>query len=272
MNYRFALTFPVSLVFVAACSTRAADSRVPTSQLVPNDGICRAQIQRPWYDFTSEPKPDGSIFVFVTGHESAATLLDVIEPVATRVCSSGGPSNAVRVGLKSSDGRTGQIAVRESSCVDLFLPHVDIAPGCVSPNLLCDVIVRRYKCLNNIPDGNVRTSAIWSEGWYVVAPTPAASVIKNGSAARIQPEPNPEHTIAPEYLVLSEKLLTLNVCVQGSAVIHVSKDALGGTDDFQKTLSSSCQFVQGKAIWVLPEEVTAAPQQSVTTLTYKVTW
>jgi hypothetical protein len=225
---------------------------------------CLEEELRPWFT-PYAPATTTQVF-WASSQDPPITVLDVVQPVTSRVCSSGGPSNAIGVKLQLSQGASGAVTVRENSCVDLAVPHVSIEPGCISTNLLCTPVTKQWKCKNNIPDGNTRYTPFWSRGWYVVSPHPDQSIMKDAETLVVNYHPNPEKTVPPGYLLVSEDLRLVRVC--GHATINIAlNNPLSKAPDLKKNIND-CQYIQGKSLWILPEEA----QQPASYVSYQVIW
>jgi hypothetical protein len=234
--------------------------------------VCVREYVPPFYDYSFEYAPNGQAITFPSFNSPPKELLNVFQPVPARVCVSGGPSNAISTALKSVAGKKKSIQIRESSCTDFFVPAVEIQGGCISSNLLCNVISRTWHCRDNVPNGNPISDPFWSRGWWLVASNPGTSTtLKASGRALVAFAFNPEKTIPPHYFLMSEELKTVKVCVTGKATIHMSKDTFGSTDDAQKTLTNTCDTLQGRALWVVPEEINGGAPGSAS-FTYAVTW
>jgi hypothetical protein len=230
-------------VFSIANATIAAEKKTdcPT---------CRSERLPPWRE-NYVPKGTSG-FQFNGLHDPSIHILDVLTPIPSRVCSSGGPSNALRLDVRTSTGRADYIVVREESCVDLFLPSVSINPSCLSSDYLCSPMHVRFHC-HDCPNIPVWTSDMWARGYYLVTPTPSQTIMNYAANIIVKAESNPEHPIARGFFLNSETIQTLYVCAAG-VPIHISLDALGASDDIQKVITA-CQYVQGRSMWVRPEDL-----------------
>ncbi len=228
-------------------------------------GTCQATPASPWYEmkYPSKATPER----WLDYHNAPVKVIDLINPVPATVCTGGGPTNSIAVQLQLRNGAQKTIQVREEGCIDLFVPKITIGPGCVPSDIaVCAALMEKYRCVN-IPQVPPR-KAFWSQGWSYVAPDTSDSVIKSIRKSTGMYKENIEGPLPLQYLFVSQTLKTVKVCssTQPITVYVATSDPFSETPDLIKNVSS-CQFIQGKAMWVKPEELPVA-----VVINYQVTW